>query len=144
MPITYRIFPEADIVYADWSGILSVADVTRNFRAYVRDPHYRAGRAELIDLTRLETVRFHFRDVSAFLTEVNAQPFPQTGGTHTVVLAPGKVAWGLSRMYGTMASLRKGIRMESHRNEEAVLKALGRPEQTVSSFLLSVGADTVG
>ncbi len=140
MPITYRIFPGADIVYADWVGVLSVAEITENFRSYVSDPAYRAGRSELIDLTRLENVRFQFRDATAFLSEVNAQPFPANGGTHTVVLAPGKVAWGLSRMFGTMASLRKGIRMESHRTEDAALVALGRSERTVAAFLAAVGA----
>ena len=141
MPITYRIFPEADILYADWVGVLSVAEITENFRSYVRDPLYRAGRPELIDLTRLENVRFQFRDATAFLSEVNAQPFPAEGGTHTVVLAPGKVAWGLSRMFGTLASLRKGIRMESHHSEMAALAALGRPERTVDAFLAAVGAN---
>lgn len=144
MPITYRIFPEADIVYADWSGVLSVAEVTGNFRTYLQDPLYRAGRPELIDLTRLENVRFHFRDLPAFLSEVNAQPFPESAGTHTVVLAPGKVAWGLSRMYGTMASLRAGIRMESHRTQAEVLAALGRPEPSIPAFLETVSTDTVG
>ena len=140
MPITYRIFPEADILYADWVGVLSVFEVTEKFRSYLADPLYRAGRSELIDLTRLENVRFQFRDATTFLSEVNAQSFPAEGGTHTVVLAPGNVAWGLSRMFGTLASLRKGIRMESHRGEEAALAALRRPERSVAAFLAAVGA----
>ena len=114
MPITYRIFPDADILYADWAGVLSVAEVTANFRSYLQDPLYKAGRPELIDLTRLENLRFKIRDISDFLIEVNAQPFPEAGGTFTVVLAPGNMAWGLSRMYGTMARLRRGIDRDRH------------------------------
>jgi len=135
MPITYRIFPASDMTYAAWSGRITNDDVMANFQNYLSDPLYRAGRPEFIDLSAVEAADLRFPDLARLLSTVNAQPFNGPNGTLTSVFAPGDVAWGLSRMYETMASLQEGIVLELSRTELGALKALGRAEVTVAEFV---------
>lgn len=135
MPITYRIFPKSDITYALWSGRITNEVMLANFQAYLSDPEYRPGRTEFVDLSGVEEADLRFPDLSRFLSTVNSQPFEDTVGTLTSVYAPGDVAWGLSRMYETMASLQEGITLKLSRTELGALQGLGRVETTIAAFL---------
>ena len=135
MPITYRIFPASNMTYADWSGRITNEMVVENFQAYLSDPLYRAGRTELVDLSGIEAMDLRFPDLARLSSTVNAQPFNGSTGTLTSICAPGDVAWGLSRMYESMASLQEGIVLRLSRTELGALQALGRSETTVAEFL---------
>lgn len=135
MPITYRIFTHADMTYAAWTGMVTSDEIIANFQRYVADPVYRAGRTELIDLSASDESDVRFPDLARLLGRVNAQVFHKNAATLTSVYAPGEMAWGLSRMYETMASLRSGIDVILARTEAAALEPLGRPEKTIAAFL---------
>ncbi|MEM7685688.1 MAG: hypothetical protein AAF293_12735 [Pseudomonadota bacterium] len=135
MPITYCIFEDIDLCYAIWLGKLTTGEVRENFHAYLNDPKYKPGRTELIDLSRLVAPIMSFTEMQGFLMEVNEQPVPEPGQILIVVFAPTDFAYGQSRMFQTLASLRQGVTLRVCRSEIEALAAAGRPEKTISEFL---------
>lgn len=136
MPIRYRILEQQDIVYAQYSGVLTGADVAANFREFLVDPAFRLGRPEIIDLTRVGRIDESFLGLMDLLEVVNDGQAPIAGqGTLTIIIAPDDEKFGMARMYQLAAGTQSGIRVEVFRDEARALSAVGRPETSIRDFL---------
>ncbi|MDF1721908.1 MAG: hypothetical protein P1U65_14650 [Minwuia sp.] len=141
MAIRYRILEQLDLVYAQYSRVLTESDIKANFAAYMADTAFRLGRPELIDLSRVTRIDASFYGFLDVLSVVNEEQAPMAAGqgTLTVILAPDDEKFGMARMYQLAAGTQSGIRVEVFRKEDAALAALGRPETTIREFLAAAG-----
>lgn len=136
VPIRYRILEQQDIVYAQYSGVLTGTDVEANFREFLVDPAFRLGRPEIIDLTRVARIDESFLGLMDLLEVVNDGQAPIAGqGTLTVIIAPDDAKFGMARMYQLAAETQAGIRVEVFRDEARALLAVGRSETSIRDFL---------
>lgn len=135
MTIEYWILRDADITYARWRGHIDTPQLRRNFETYLSDPHYRAGRPELIDLSGVTTANVDMGGVSMLLNKVNAQDFGGGQGTLTSILATDANSYGHSRQFQALAEMRRGVRVHISESERQALAILGRREADLASFL---------
>lgn len=135
MPIEYWILLDANITYARWYGYIDTAEMRRNFEAYLKDRHYRAGRPELVDLRDVTLSDVDIGGVSMLLNKANSQNFSDDPGTLTSILVTDESGFGHSRQYQSLADLRGGIRVHISDSEEAALAVLGRSETDLQGFL---------
>ncbi|MBF9035769.1 hypothetical protein HKCCE2091_16090 [Rhodobacterales bacterium HKCCE2091] len=137
MPIEFSTCLERDLLYARWTGIIGMQEFLGNFEAYVSDRHYRPGRPELVDLSRMTDFDGGFNTFSAALRVVNNQEPGTIVHTRTVLWAPNDSIYGLGRMYQQLADLAGGIEVEIYRTEAGALGALMLPYETIDSLLAS-------
>ncbi|MBF9028811.1 hypothetical protein HKCCE3408_00260 [Rhodobacterales bacterium HKCCE3408] len=135
MPIAFSTCLERDLLYARWTGIVTVAEFIANFADYLADKYYRPGRPELIDLSRLTDFTGDFNEIRAMLRIVNTQAPEQVVDTLTIIWAPSNSIYGITRIYQQLAELAGGIRVEIHRDEAPALAALDLPHETVDDLL---------
>jgi hypothetical protein len=134
MPIEFSTSLDLDLVYSRWFGVVDMAQFRDAFAAYLTDAHYRLGRDELVDFTELEGFEADFKKIWAGLHMVNAQYPGQQVRTRTVLLAPGDVIYGQSRMFQTLAENAQGVRVEVYRDQADALNALSLPFQTIRAM----------
>ena len=135
MPIKFRISPDLDLVYTAWWGDVSIAEWRQVFSRYLNDPHYRPGRTELTDLSGVGRIDATFNSIWSALNMVNGQLPGGAERTRTVLVTPGEVAFGLARMYQTLAENANGIKVEIYRTPEAALRALNLDYGSVEELL---------
>ncbi|MDG1208759.1 MAG: hypothetical protein P8Q48_08335 [Paracoccaceae bacterium] len=135
MPIEYWILRDAHITYARWYDHIDTAQMRRNFESYLIDPHYRAGRPELIGLSRVTSSDVDIGGVMMILNKANAQDFGQNPGTLTFILAADENSYGHSRQFQSLADTRGGVQIHISDSEAAALAVLDRPETDLESFL---------
>ncbi|MEM7460851.1 MAG: hypothetical protein AAF331_15410 [Pseudomonadota bacterium] len=135
MPIAFFTSLELDLIYADWSGSISLSVFRQSFQSYLADRHYKAGRPELINTANVKEFDVDFKKVWAALRLVNAQSPLQKTKTRTVVIAPQDVIFGTARMFQTLAENADGIKVEVCRTEAEALAALNLPYTSVEAML---------
>ncbi len=135
MPIEYWILRDANVTYARWYDHIDTAEMRRNFEAYLKDPHYKAGRPELIDLSGVTSSDVDIGGVMMILNKTNAQDFGDAPGTLTSILAPDANSYGHSRQFQELAEPRGGVRVHISESERGALAVLGRTETDIASFL---------
>jgi hypothetical protein len=139
VPIVFQTSLELDLLVAEWSGHITMADWRTTFERYLADAHYRPGRTELIDLSGVTHLDAGFHAIWGALNSVNAQQPGTTVRTRTLIIAPGDVVFGLGRMYQTLADNADGIRVEIHRDPADALAALGLAFASVPELLQEGG-----
>lgn len=135
MPIEYWVLRDANITYARWYDHIDTAEMRRNFEAYLKDPNYKAGRPELIDLREVSFSDVDIGGVSMLLNKANSQDFGQGPGTLTSILVTDESGYGHSRQYQSLADMRGGIQVHISDSEEDALGVLGRSEADLQGFL---------
>lgn len=142
MPIQYWILRDANITYARWHDDIDIPEIRRNFEAYLKDPHYKAGRPELIDLRDVTQSAVDIGGISMLLNKANSQDFGAGGGTLTSILVTDESGYGHSRQYQSLADMRDGIQVHISDSEAAALAVIGRTETDLQAFL-SAQADYI-
>lgn len=137
MPIAFSTCLELDLVYERWSGTVRFDEFRASFGRYLQDVHYRPGRPELIDLSRLAETDLNFEKMRAMLALVNRQSPHNKVRTRTVIFAPYDVFYGLGRMYQQLAELAQGIEVEVYSHETDALWALGLEASSIAALLRS-------
>ena len=135
MPIEYWILRDADITYARWHGHIDTPQLRLNFETYLKDPLYRPGRAELVNLSGVTSADVDIGGVTMLLNKVNAQDFGEGPGTLTSILAPDETSLGHARQFQAMSEMRRGVRVKISDSEGGALAILGRRETDLASFL---------
>jgi hypothetical protein len=135
VPIIFATSPSLDVVYARWSGVVTSPEFFHNFATYLSDPNYRPGRPELIDLSRVKDLAADFNHVRKILRTVNEQAPASSVETHTVLLAPGDMVFGVGRMYQQLAEMAGGIVVDVVESEPAALRALDLPYSDIDDLL---------
>jgi hypothetical protein len=98
MPIDYAIDPRQAVVFRWWRGLVTTLDIVDNAERLRNDPQFDEHFSELVDMSA-------FAGTSASSSSLNgiarkADPFAPSS-LHAVV-APGKAAFGIARMYQTV------------------------------------------
>lgn len=135
VPIEFSTSLERDLLYAHWSGAVDYDQFAANFVRYLQDAHYRAGRPELIDLAAVTDIDINFNLVRSMVRQVNEQAPGILVDTHSVLFAPGETAFGIGRMYQTLADISGGTRVEVFRTEREALDALELPHDSIAHLL---------
>ncbi len=123
------------MLYAHWSGAVDYDQFEANFIRYLQDAHYRPGRPELIDLAAVTDIDINFNLVRSMVRQVNEQAPGIIVDTRTVLYAPDETAFGIGRMYQTLADISGGTRVEVFRTEREALDALELPHVSIAHLL---------
>lgn len=139
MPISYCISPDLDLLYARYFGPMRAEQFSDIYRVYMDDPDYRLGRTELIDMSDATALELNFEQVKTILMGVGRAIPKGTPPIRTVLLAPGDVAFGLARMYQSLADYSGLLEVSVHRTETDALSALDLPYPSVQAMLAEGG-----
>ena len=107
----------------------------QNFVNYLRDAHYKPGRAELIDLSGVLSSDFNFNRAMALVRQVAEKGPPADIATHRVLWAPDDVPYGCARIFQALAEVMHNGEIEVFRDEESALKALELDYLTIADLL---------
>jgi hypothetical protein len=135
MPIVFRTSLDLDLVYAHWSGAVTMEEWRRIFLGYLSDANYRPGRTELTDFSDVQSTDAGFKSIWSALNTVNGQVPGLKVHTRTVMIAPDEVMFGLARIYQSLAANSDGISVEVFRTPAEALAALGLPFATTDELV---------
>ncbi|ASP19355.1 hypothetical protein ANTHELSMS3_00636 [Antarctobacter heliothermus] len=139
MPISYCISPDLDLLYARYFGPMRAAQFADIYQVYMDDPDYRLGRTELIDMSDATAMELNFEQVNTILMGVGRAIPKDTPPIRTVILAPSDVAFGLARMYQSLADYSGLLEVSVHRTEAGALSELGLSFPSVRTMLAEGG-----
>lgn len=135
MPIEFRTCLNRDFVYAKWIGRVTLDEFKENYFNYISDPHYRAGRTELVDQRDFVDFIGDFAMIKSALSYVNAKGQGPVVRTRTIVLTPPGGVFGLGRMYQQLADQAQGIMVDVFTSTPEALAALDLPYETLEEML---------
>ncbi|WP_417211469.1 hypothetical protein [Antarctobacter sp.] len=139
MPISYCISQDLNVLYARYFGQMRAEQFADIYRVYLDDPDYLLGRPELIDMSEASAMELDFEQVRTILMGVGRAIPEGTPPIRTVLLAPGDVAFGLARMYQSLADYSGLLEVSAHRTEAGALAALDLPFASVGEMLADGG-----
>lgn len=136
VPVTYRILPSRGLVYVHYEGHASLAETAALLERYIKDPDWRPGQKQLVDL---EKVTSHDRDFVALmaLQARKVDAFLPAGRTQTLLVyyAPSEAGFEMARL--AVAAWRgvSGVVASVQREAAGALDILGQPERDMAALL---------
>ncbi|WP_439110480.1 hypothetical protein [Lentibacter sp.] len=124
MPIEIGISTDLDLAYAHWFGRVELADFRKMFEDYLAGPEFRPGRREFCDFSELGELDVGFKQVWSALSMVNGAEDKSGPPTSCNIFAPQDTAYGVARMYQSLAEFEGGVQVKIFRREEDILAAL--------------------
>jgi len=135
MPVTYRIFPQRNLVYVRFEGHALVADSFAALGAFAQDPDFRPGLNQLIDLTAVTGFQPDYLEVFR-LQAAKAGIFrPAQQQSLSVYIAPGGAPLRLVRQILKSWEGIPGITHSVAESEAQALEILGMPEESVAQLM---------
>ncbi|MEM9756367.1 MAG: hypothetical protein AAF914_10255 [Pseudomonadota bacterium] len=125
MPIEFATCLEQDLLYARWTGVVTLEEFFENFELYRDDVHYRPGRSELLDATELKDFAVTSNQMRAAVEAINTLGKAAEFRTKSVVLCADDSIFAIGRMYQQLADLAGGVEVSLHTDEASALAALG-------------------
>ena len=98
MPITYTLDDQDLDILVKITGEVTPQDVIGYMRNLMAEVDHWAGRKALIEIDGLKPKGFRFSSIHA-LSQQTKLFEPRINGSHTAVVAPSSIAYGLVRMY---------------------------------------------
>lgn len=97
--------PDLDLVYSRFGTTVDLDDVQRCAVDTFRDPRYRAGMRELVDFRDATAVdpRLRFESIREIWEAQSSWIRSLRGGAHIVLVGSSDLAYGLIRMYVSLA-----------------------------------------
>lgn len=135
MPIEFCTSLTLDLVYARWWGHMTSQARRENFQNYLNDAHYKPGRAELIDLSGIQSSDFDFERAKSVIHQIKEAGPPRDLPTQRVLWAPGDVPYGCARMFQAVAEVMHNGQVEVYRDEFQALQALSMPFDQIHEML---------
>lgn len=132
MPSEYRIFPEDGLVVLRLNGQITMAGVREMFESYLRDPIANPQDDFLVDLSAVTEFDIDFQAMLAYVSQSEQNAPARAPGTKTAMLAASDVAFGISRMYQSLAEGRLDHEIGVFRTRSEAMTFLGRvdPDDT--------------
>lgn len=119
MPVDYSIDPALGVVFSRWSGLVTTSEIIANAEQLREDPEFEGNYSELVDMRD-----FSGTDAtSACLDGIIRRVDPYSVVSRHAVLAPGRAAFGIARMYQILRG--EGANCEVFRKEEEARRWLG-------------------
>lgn len=125
MPIEIGISDRLDLVYGRWSGRIDLQTIVAMLSEYHTDPNFVQGRRELCDFSDVSDLDVSFKEAWSILSTVNAHETPKARRTQVYLYAPQDTAFGLARMYQSLADFEGGVEVIILTSEAEALTALG-------------------
>jgi hypothetical protein len=122
MPVEYSIDPGHGVVVCQWRGIVTTSEIIANAERLRNDPKFDEHYSELMDLTGFTGTNATSSSLDGIIQK--ADPF-SSHSRHAVV-APGKPAFGIARMYQALRE--EGQNFAVFRNSEEARHWLGLDE----------------
>ena len=101
MPITYVIDAQERLIFEDWTGEVSAADLAEYWRRYLADPEVLAIRRTIVDL-RNSTPMFTGTELNALVKSI-VQPVLGNRDWITALIVSRPLQMGVSRQYQVFA-----------------------------------------
>jgi hypothetical protein len=134
LPINCLISTELNLAYARWSGCVDLDEFREMFAAYLEDKNYLLGRPELCDFSEFTDMDVNFRQIWSALSMVNVPEKLSVCKTQCIIYAPGDTAFGLARMYKSLAEYEGGVQVTVCREETEALTALNLVDSTIEEM----------
>lgn len=140
MPVGFTIRPDFEVMVALFHGVVSVNDIRHAFKEYQRDPAFDGRYCVLMDLAYCSFPDDHFDDYRQLAHSLRPHYATRDAQSRTSFFAPGDVAYGMSRMYQSIAEGKAGYSIEVFRTaKEALRFARIDPEAPGAADLLRPG-----
>src|SRR5215471_195075 len=103
MPLTYRIDPEAGVLYILGVGVITQPERLRTFHAWLSDPAFRPGLDVLCDFTDTESTPTlaHLRELIDMIDK-NAAAI---GRSRLAILTGKPITFGVARVFEALADV---------------------------------------
>lgn len=134
MPINCAISIDLNIAHVRWSGCVNLTEFRELFAVYLADENYIPGRPELCDFSEFTDMAADFHQIWSALSMVNAPEKLSTVKTQCVIYAPNDSAYGLARMYQSLAEYEGGVQVTVFREEAEALAALNLTHSTIDEM----------
>ena len=119
------IYPDRNLVYVRFTGLVSREDTLEFARALLSDPMFRPGLDELIDARDCEYSGGGFDEILEYRGVRLESGRPAAGKGRWACVVSDDLMYGLSRMFGTLAS-DLGVEMRVFRDMDEALGWLGQ------------------
>ena len=98
MPVEYSIDSVNGVVVCRWIGIVTISEIIGNAERLRVDPRFDRHYSELMDMSDFTGTSI----TSSSLDGVIQRADPFSAGSRHAVVAPGKPAFGIARMYQSL------------------------------------------
>lgn len=112
MSISYEYDPDTRIIYTTVRGAVNTAAFLDYLRSVVNDPQIEPGFIEVVDWEASVNIITHFSELQEFPKMWEA--YKRKGCKATLIYAPGKLAFGISRI--SKAIIDRAQETEEERN----------------------------
>lgn len=139
MLLSFDLFPERMLLLARFSGTYSTADGNELVENFLNAPPDTASYRHLYDLSGVEVFDADFGTISFMVSSKTSRFSDIPRGTACAILAPGDIAFGMTRMYQSISEDVLPFDMMIFRTEAQALAALGQSEATIAALLQAEG-----
>ncbi len=105
MPVRANIIPAYNLVYASYSGFVTLPDVQRCQQNTYSHPAYRVGMSEIDDLRGITDVEITFRDMLTYVSDLVSYHKDQGHIPKVALIENGPFVYGLARMFTSIANI---------------------------------------
>lgn len=135
MAIQFYTSLELDLVYARWTGTITLADISANYDNYLNDIHYRAGRQELVDMSGVDLLDLDLDHLKEVLTVQKEPTSTVETPTRTVIWAPKEGVYQTCRNYFQVVAYYSGLDVHLCLSQEEALLASGVTSDSIEELL---------
>lgn len=121
MPIRYVLLADPDLLYAEWTGVVTHEEWAETYRRYLSDPLYRPGRRELLNCSGLEDFAVDFSLVRGILGRINRDAALHGAAGRSTLWTPDAMVYGIGRMFQSLAENARGIEVVVFRDAAGAL-----------------------
>jgi hypothetical protein len=128
MSVEYTYDEEKNVLYTRFFGVITDRDLKDQAEAVAADTRIKPGVRELVDLSGIEEIEGSPSALEANI-RIDTAHSEKLAGMRTAIVAPTDLLYGFSRMYQSLAELRKSpLTIEIFRNEKEAREWLGLDE----------------
>lgn len=119
----YTIFEEKNLIFYRPEGILTMAAIQEFIDDLLKDPAYRENMLEFIDLSRVDKWDIKLEELRSIFNREISKVGKRTIIDKMSIWAPSDIAFGITRMFHSVASFHS-MEIYIHRDEEQALQFL--------------------
>ncbi|MAM61186.1 hypothetical protein [Maritimibacter sp. UBA3975] len=134
MPVQFRILPEINLTYVEYTGRMVVQESVDVFRAYLRHPDFRPGQKHLIDLSGVTDWERDYAEIMSMQAMTAEGLYDPAHPTVVVAVAPTKMTRTVANLVNRTWDRVNGVRFLAARSEEEALELLGLPARVHSEI----------
>lgn len=145
MPASYRIYPHLNIVLVLFRGDITVDQNVETLTRYREDPLFDGGQHILLDVMDCRFPENFFAEMGRIAQRLTAYHEARDPRARTSIFAPGKVNFGICKLYRDTVRARMPYPLDVFRDPESALvyAELDPRDPEVRGLLGNVGIGSV-